>query len=575
MTTHQANLSMPFPTCPSTSNGSLPFAIDEMEFSGWLNTLESAGDMVKCQQILQVLQTLNSVFVAEDKRIPGRTRLFFLEKMGSIIVASTARLTNFPSIQDSLAKANTVGDEMARSEISVWVTLELANAYWLLSQEDWFKEEKSSSLEEKTLIIGNGVQAMGRGLLFISQTYTKPFVHFWHRCFQFYRFARFHRLTDGEFNPDAHIIDNAFKRVLVFSISNTNQFTPHEMRTIYELLGQYVIHSKLLTSIPKKRFGGIPSIQLKGNGPPTVTDNDSEKPDPDHLYIATVTVASKILEATYDRRGHMLPADRLMFLRLAKTLTHNEQRKDSRIAAKSNHLGTMGFDHVVAFLLSKENEKDSILNALGSAEPRQSIELRDLDLKLSPARVKPDDDDDEFYDTDNLKLAAIADPLAFQVIEFTDPAEIWQTSQSGNQEANMRLVDKSEKGYGLLWTDSHIKPKVGGIVGILHKTMTIGLIRWLAQSKEIGMFMGVELLGSGATTVQVSNPGYPNDLVYAVFLSGTDAAKRSASLIFINKGFRPSEFIFLHKNRKSIRYRLTKQLQLTALINHVEVVRSH
>ncbi len=574
MSSHQANLSTPFPTCPPAGNHPLPFAIDEMAFSEWLNTLENVDDMAKCQKILQVLQALNNAFAPEDNRIFGRTRLFFLEKMSSAITPATARLTLFPSTSDPSVKVISVAEETARSEISVWVNLELANAYWLLSQENWFKEEKSFSLEEKTAIISDGINAMGKGLLYISQTYSKPHIYFWHKCFQFYRYARHCHLINEEINPGSRMIDGAFKRLLVFSLSNTNQFTPHEMRTIYELLSQYAIHTRLLSSIPKKRFGGIPSIHLKGNEPPTIADSDHEPDmvDPEYLYIATVTVASKILEATYDKRGHMLPTDRLMFLRLAKTLTHSEQRKDPRTAAKSNHLGTMGFDHIVDFLRDKEVEKESILNALGS---NHSGQPRDLNFTLSPARLKRDGDDDDFYDNDNLKLEAMVDPLAFQVIEFTDPTEIWQASEEEKHDINMRLVDKSEKGLGLLWTDSHIKPKVGGVVGILHKTMTIGLVRWLAQSKEVGMFMGVELLGNDAAIVQVSNPGFPNDLVDAIFLPDTNHIKQSASLIFVNKGFKPSEFIFLHKNRKNARYRLTKQLHLTALINHVEVVRSN
>jgi hypothetical protein len=571
MSSHAFNLSKPFPPCPPPSNLPLPFAIDEMDFSGWLATLAKVNDMAKCQQILQVLQTLNNAYPPERKLIPGRTRLFFLEKLGSVLITATTMLTIFPNVSDSSSELN--DQESVKSEISVWSSLELGNAYSLLSQEDWFKEDGYYAIQEKSLILCNGIQAMSRGLLYISQTYTKPYVYFWHKCFQFYRLAQIYRLTEREFNPDAEAIDNAFKRVLVFTLSNTNQFSPQEMRTIHDLLGHYSSYTSLLKAVPKKKFKGIPCIHLKGNGPPVISYDDSEIQDQDRLYIATVAVASKILEATYDKRARHVPTDRLMLLRLAKTLTLSEQRKDYRETAQGNHLGTMGFDNIVKFLHSKEVEsRITVADTTGSFDSGRPGELRNLDFGLSSIASNHRD---AYIGDKTPKFAEKDSAVEFQLIDFTDPSDIWKTSPQVNYETNMRLVDKSKKGYGLLWTDNQIKPKVGNIIGIAHKTLTLGLIRWLAQSKETGMFMGVELLDTNATTVKVSNPGYPEKEVYGIYLPGGGAIKQAASLIILNKELQPEEFIFLNKNHKNLRYRITKQLHVTSFINHIEVVRSY
>ena len=333
------------------------------------------------------------------------------------------------------------------------------------------------------------------------------------------------------------------------------------MRTIYELLGHYATHTGLLKSVPKKKFKGIPSIHLKGNGPPMLFDEESELHDPDRLYIATVTVASKILEATYDKRAHHVPTDRLMLLRLAKTLTLNEQRKDPREAVEGNHYGIMGFDNIVSFLRETEIEQQNFLAESGRFDPASPGELRDLNFQIVAK--------DEKQSSSKVPVSA------FQVVDFGNSNNIWKTNSKISHVNNMRLVDKSAKGYGLLWTDNLIKPKVGSIIGITNNNLTVGLIRWLAQSKETGMFMGVELIGNNATTVKVSNPGFPDMTVYGIFLAGNEANKQPASLILFNKDFRPSEFIFIHKNHRNTRYRLTKQLHLTSFVNHVELVRSH
>lgn len=575
MSSPSFKLSKPFPSCPDPSGQPLPFEIDELDFSIWLKSLADCDDMAKCQQILQVLQTLNKDYPPEQKLIPGRTRLFFLDKLGASLTAATSMLTYLPAIPDEKPDPDTIDNEFPRCEISVWSTLELANAYSLLSKEDWFKDNEYYSLEERTSILANGIQAMGRGLLYISETYSKPYIYFWHKCFLFYRAARLYRLNDIEANPNAQIIENAFKRILVFALSNTNQFSPTEMRTIYELLGHYAIYTSLLTSVPKKKFKGIPSIHLKGSGPPTISEDDSENQDPDQLFIATVAVASKILEATNDRRAQHLPTDRLMLLRLAKTLTFNKQRKDNRESTQGNHFGIMGFGNIIEFLRKKETEKLNTLAELGAFDPARPGELRDLDFEI----LTPENKEDNNEYANNFGVSSSkGSPHTFKLVEFTDPSEIWHSEKKQdnfNFETNMKMLDKSVKGYGLLWTNTSVKPKVGSLIGVMHKSLTVGLIRWLAQSKETGMFMGVELLGREISVVKVTNPGYPDDEAYALFLPAEEVVKESASLIFMNKGFRPSEFIFIHKNHRINRYRLTKQLQLTSYINHVEIIRSH
>jgi len=558
MSSHSFNLSSTYPSCPKPITLPLPFAIDEMAFSEWLNALAKEEEIKKCLRILQVLQALNNDYPTTGNLIPSRTRLFFLEKMGSMLTVATTMLTTLPSVNGSFSESPE--NESVRNDLSVWSTLELADGYALLCEENAFKGDEYYTVEEKTLIVSNGIQAMGRSLLYIFQTYTKPVTNFWQRCFELYRHAQLNRLTDSEFNPGARTIDNAFKRVLVFALSNTNQFSPSEMRTIYELLGLYAENTGLLKSVPQKKFNGIPSIHLKGNSPPFISDQNSDTPDPNRLYIATVIVASNILEATYDKRTRYVPTDRLMLLRLAKTLTLNEQRKDPREAAEGNHLGIMDFDNIISFLRSKEIEQQNFLAEAGYFDPSRPGELRDLNFEITPTDGKQPGD----------KFAQ----STFQV-EFTDTSEIWKNNQKTPHETNMHLVDKSPKGFGLLWTDHHIKPKVGSIIGIMNKNLTIGLIRWLAQSKETGMFMGVELLGGNASVVKVSNPGYPNNEVYAILLPGREASKQPTSLILLNKDFRPSEFIFIHKNHRNARYRLTKQLHLTSFINHVQVIRSH
>ena len=571
MSTPSFSLTKTFPPCPNPyrKDTSLPFLIDEMDFSAWFTSLANLNDLDKCHKILAVLQLLNNNYPPDRQQIPARTRLFFLEKLGSVVDPAATMLTlaasNGAAGEDS---QNAISDNV-KTELSVWSNLELAQAYSQLGQEELFEQEDYFSLPEKTLIVCNGLLAMGKALLYTSQVYTEPQSDFWHRCYGFYRLAKFEQLTNPELNPEANRIETSFKRILVFALCNTKQFSPQEIRAIYELLVIYSTYASLLASVPKKKFNGIPAVYLKGNLPPTVINIEEEGQNQDYLYIATVNVASKILEATYDRRTHHQPVDRLMLLRLAKTLTLNKQRKDPRAHTQSKHLGIMGFKAIVEFTRQKEIALEAVLAEDEVKNHAAPGEIRELDFEVD----KTEEDGSSNGSAPSRHLTS----HEFQVVEFADPAAIWREGKKEQSyTANVRVIDKSNKGYGLLWTDYAIKPQVGNVVGVLNKTLGVGLIRWLAQSKETGMFMGVELLGASAASVKVSNPGYSENAVFAIFLPDEKTVKQYASIIFLNqKSFKPSEFIFVHKNQKSIRYRVTKQQHLTSFINHLEVVRSY
>lgn len=567
MSKNTFNLSKPFPLCPPAKLTSLPFELDEMAFANWLQTLADANDLDKCRIILSVLQTLNQSYPLDRHQIPGRTRLFFLERLASLLDPAAQTLSHPSDSDDAVADVQQITLETLHSEYTVWSYLELASAYQLLSQESLFKQNDYYTLTEKNHIITNGLQALSKGLLHISQTYAVPDSSLWYNGYQFYRIARINQLTDAAHNPEGHNIENAFKHILIFALSNTNQFSPQEMRTIYDLLGYYACHASLLRSVPQKKFKGIPWIYLKSDFPPSLSEQRPLNQDNDFLYIATVNVASKILEATFDRRSHHLPIDRLMLMRLAKTLTLNKQRKSSRANVQDNHLGTLGFNHVFNFLKAKEVLQENVSATSRSQEILRPGELRDLDFEITTLDGKPDNT----HEINPDKPA----PHAFHVVEFTDPSAIWQDEDQLDNGVSMQLLDKSDKGYGLLWTDNLIRPKVGNLIGLLHKTLTVGIIRWLAQSKETGMFMGVETLGSDAASVKVSNPGFPDQQIPAIYLPAKEPLKLYTSLIFINQpDFHPNEFIFISRNHKTIRYRQTKQLHLTRYVNHVEIVRS-
>ncbi|MDD5580083.1 MAG: hypothetical protein PHY16_12490 [Methylobacter sp.] len=547
-----------FEACPLLKIRPLPFAIDEIDFSVWFKSLATTDTLRCCEELLHVLKALNKLTISSN------TRLFFLEKLGPVLfhLADRSIPASF-SHSPSLAIADSPG-----IEIAVWACSELANGYARLSTEEDFKKTTYYSVLQKSLIISRGLQAMGKTLLYISQTYRKPYANFWLNCFKFYRLARHYNLTEDAAGSEAQLINNVFKHILVFSLSKPNQFSPEEMRVVYDLLSQYSEHAKLLPVVPEKKFKGIPYVYLKDDLPPAIPNSATPKEDENTLYIATVGVAGKILEATSDKNLNSCPADRLMLLRLAKTLTMNLQRKHARVKAAGKQFGIIGFDDVIYYLRNKtlKTEQSSAKGLINLNRPGG---LRELNLEIINPEQKSANPREYSYRSEKLTSDLTYDmPGKITKIGHED---IWHTEKKEVFEANIKLIDKSEKGYGLVLENTRIQPRIGDIVGLQNKdaSFSIGVIRRFAQSGDSGLFAGVELFGVNPQFIEISNPGYCND-IEAIYLPGEE----TESIILVNNEFRPAEFIFVHKAFKKTRYRLTKQLTATALINQFAVVKA-
>ncbi len=544
-----------FRPCPVLQNQPLPFAVAELDFLKWLKALSSTDDKASCELLLQVLQTLNRTAMA------GKTRLLFLEKLGGLVLQLSDRLTKL-----AFAENNELMPEgLQQFEKAVWCCAQLAEGYMLLSKADDFKDKLAYSLAQKSLIISRGIQAMSKALLYISQSYTVPYPHFWLSCLEFYQLAQQHQLTDAD-NPSADLINNAFKQLVVFSLSNTNQFSQQEMSIIYDLLHQYSEYVRLLppASAPASK---IPFICLDKDAPPAKRYPADHKPTSRTLYIATAGVAGKLLETMPDKTQAQNANTRLMLLRLVKTLSMNQQRKHTRERAQGAFYGIIDFNNIINSLRGDITRQDREVALSGYFDVANPGELRDLNFTIA------NNDEEELRIHSKLKSQK-ANPSTFKIIEVNAPEEIWKEEAPDLLAANTSLIDKSKKGYSILSTNSQIQPKVGHLIGLNHKQLALGIIRWVARSQEFRVLMGIELLGAHAQAVRISNPGFPDLEADGIYLPADEALEKSESLILLNSAFKPAEFFFILKKHRNIRYRMIKVLHSTALIKHFEVLRT-
>lgn len=526
-----------FKCCPIVISRPLPFAVNDMDFLRWFKSFTVDDDVKKCELLLHILLTLNKTPIA------GKTRLLILEKLTPPLFQLTARITSQPSTNRNLYSPDL--NENSLFEFSIWACVELANGFKLLSLEESFKKNTYYSQQQKSLVITHGIQSLNRALLYMSQLYSPPYANFWSDCFHFYRLAH-HNET---INYNGNIITNAFKHVLVFYLSYSNQFSPQEMRVIHTLLGQYSVYAKLLKSVPEKKFKGIPSVHLRRDFPPNNPIHTLEKDDPYILYIAAVDVASKVLEAAYDKELQHSYVDQLMLLRLAKTLTSNAQRKHERITVSDPCLALTNFEHLITYLRNQELEN------VYAAQPKGYVDLTAtgaLHRISASARIGYEF---ERKSTNPSELSGILNSVA-----------------SNPPDTHVNLIDKSKHGCGLMWPNKRTKPKVGNIIGLQQKNLNIGFIRWLSQSEETDIKVGVELLGINARAIKIFNSGQPDTEIDAIYLPREDTHHQPESVLLLNDGFYPDEYIFIKKEHSNNRYRQMKQMHSTAFLNRYQIV---
>jgi hypothetical protein len=522
-----------FRYCPIAMSRPLPFAVNDMDFLRWFKSLNLEDEVQSCEQLLHILLTLNKTPVA------GKTRLLILEKIAPVLFQLTARITTQPVINQNLHPFD--ADENTVYDFSIWSCVELANSYKMLSMEEAFKKNTYYSQQQKSLLITHGLQALSKALLYMSQLYNRPYANFWSDCYHFYRLA--HHKETIKYSGES--ITNAFKHVLVFYLSHTNQFSPQEMRVVYALLGQYSIHAKLLKNVPEKKFRGTPWVHLRRDLPPSNPTDDVDKDDPYVLYTAAVDVASKVLEAAYDKELEHSYLDQLMLLRLAKALTSNTQRKHERVPVNTPCMALINFEHLIDYLRNQALENAYTANAKGY-----------IDLKATGALHRI---------TANIGAGYNRQP--------TTPPElsaIFNTTRPAD--THVKLIDKSKNGCGVLWPNKRIKPKVGNIIGLQQKSLNIGFIRWLSQSEESDTKIGVELLGINAQAIKISNAGQPDTEIDAIYLPREDSNRQPESVLVLNNGFHPDEYIFIKKEHSNNRYRQVRQLHSTEFLNRYQII---
>ncbi len=545
----------------STTTQSLPFSIDEKSFSIWLAKIEKENQL----ELLQILaETLTQL---KKTTIPADIRSIFLEKMAVLVFQVSAQLKK-TYIESYFPFSESNGSKI---KLSMSCAFELAENYALVCKDPCFKLKAIFLQEQKAVILLHSIQAMASVLLHKAIVYQKPAKGFWGLCYLLYLFAKQNEVLELVTQQGQASFIQIFKQLLIFELSNTQQFNTEEIYTIFNLLNGLTEQVKLLPNVPEKMLQRVSCINLRLDAPPAVAKEAEDTKSAYVLYIQSLNLVKQLFDLSANKKN-MPYKDKVLILRFIKTLSMNQNRKNERELADNELLAELGFDKLIEFLLHKE----SLLKMRGTI----SVDVNSLSVD-TPLGKRARLDTFEFRNEldAGLSLVSCAADADDNVIEYIDNSDIWskkdqkvsvkEPEEAGNNDSNAILIDQSKLGFCIRLQEKAGVTKVGELIHLFISSISIvTVVRRIIADDHKGVIVGVEVLGYDPEVLHImdiDNKGARTSCVL-VNLEGEE------SIVIKANEFHNEEHLYVDRNEKILCYKIEKILSSsTSIIKHLQI----
>jgi|GEM_PF-1832495 len=538
---------------------SLPFSIDEQSFSIWLAEIEKQ-DKVNCLQALT--DTLKQL---KKATVPADIRSVFLEKIATIVFKVSEQLKKtyiksyFPFSEEDKLKVS----------LSTNCAFEMAENYALICKDTSFKSKVIFSQTQKELILLNSIQAMANVLLYKAIVYEKPKKGFWSLCYLFYLFAKQNEALESSVTQGKASFVQVFKQLLVFELSNTQQFNTEEIYTIFNLLNSLTGQVKLLSSVPEKALNSTPCINLRVGVAPAVSKDVSHEPSPYIFYISSLDLIKQLFDLSVHKKS-MPYKDKVLVFRLIKALSMNQSRKNKRELADNELLAEVGFDKFIEFLLHQE----SLLETKGVI----SYDVNDLSIDKPKVDKNLDDSFDVKSGIGNSLSLHIEDDDESVAVESIDSSEIWVAKETKveieevveeEHFTNAVLIDQSKLGFCIRLQEEGVVTKVGELIHLSISSISIvTVVRRIIATDNDDVMVGVEVLGYDPEILHImdiENKSSKNACVL-VNLEGVE------SIVIKVDDYHNEKQLYVDRNEKVLCYQVEKTFETsTAIVKHLKV----
>lgn len=559
----------------------LPFQPERSAVSAWLNELPIANVDRSTEMVLRALQSLS------HHPLSAAQRLEFAELCRPCVCYLSGALE--PHFLE--AEYPLEGSLYAKMESSVWLHVELMNAYQRILEDKAFGEFVRA---DRARAIHRALFSAGRILLRISQAYEAPYAQFWNGVYRCYRLAERHELLDEavqdkESDPGkASTVETMFKRLLVFAVCDLSCFRPREMRQIHDIAAQFSEYALLQKEAPPHTGNVVFAFNPHTDEPPRLRSLMGLEEKGETIYLLTRPVAEQItahyLKSPLPQEGKIDRPSQAMLIRLINTLGAPVKRRYARMTEKSERTLVIGFKNLISALAGADKEVRQELEKRAEKEPKLDPRIagqwRVPEFELVPM-------DDEFGSPPVRRPArhevrsesAVDRLMSKRQPRRSKEAGIWSKKKReeivlSREEVSDtgEVIDCSAVGYSFVWKSDKPGIKIGDVVGLCVENETrieIGVIRRMSRSKEGELLFGVEILAPAAKLVGIAIPGHEESRAWAIFLAGAEAGKQPDTLLLPPSAYQPGEYVNLTREGQEVHCRLSQLLQSTAAFNHI------
>lgn len=548
----------------------IPFELTEKSISDWLYDLLALEHSEAIRKLFYIIEALNKT------EVPVQRKIVFLDKINDYIKLIVGRIGNISSdLAFPLEQ-----DERNLIEMIVWCYLGQADSQNKIA-------EKISNKSSRIHAWYQALFSLSQAYLHMSAAYTLPCKGFWLMCYQIYSSAEEAKvldiaLTDSKLEGES--IAKLFKQIIVFSLSDPNQFRATEMRTIFNYLGKFNSQIHIEQTPQKDRKKGVFIFDsMQDSEPLELASLSYFKQIKSTRYIETVALAKHIHETVQKDKidkTELKSINKALFTRFIKTLGMLQTRKYTRVEDNRTTKGIVGYIYISSYLRSINRAIELEVEVVETEMEKQTNNMpTNFDLvpigdehahqmrAVFKKEIEPNNLIKNIY-----KLSS----------ESSSDEDFWDAAKTDSdvlirnvKGSDFSLINSSAKGYGLCWNNMKDRAKLGGVLGISSadsERLEISIIRRIHQLEENTVFLGVEVVGFESVPVYITKEKDDQKGSWAIYLPGIKTLKQVDSIMFQTGAFGVGEKIIMQEDLNKQECRLVKLLNSTNSISQAEIV---
>lgn len=417
---------------------------------------------------------------------------------------------------------------------------------------------KSEKVEAKSLVtsVHRAMRYLELNLALLASLYKQASPASWHDLHRLQGFAEQQNFADHDVTDEyyasinASSITDVYKQTCLLAMSQPLRLRTGEaekLRIFYETASHLCETRKAL--VPDEN-GLVHVVSLKSSEPP------------DHIPLANITtfsnlrgfdlnrLISTLSDMSADEADHSPPPqtgltkvrlDKQLLQRLITIWSTQEKRRYTRVATNRSIIAATGLKNIIHGINADERpelapEEQFVMGAeYDENGPTSDGAPPPVTAPSSPANsgiFGAPYASDLFLDEESLTQPKSQPPLSWQE---------WQ------------IINTGAGGYGLIWNkDQPSSAQVGEVIALREKEYSVhhwrtGMVRWLHNSEERGLEIGLQLLAPRAIVVSIEsimNRSYHEILpMDALMLPGLKTIQQPPSLLAQTGIFQPGDIL--------------------------------